>query len=46
LIAIYWKVRGDNIPKGGNTFWDGKSDDRSIYNKALTQQEITYLGTH
>jgi len=26
--------------------WDGSLDDIRIYNRALTQEEITYLATH
>jgi hypothetical protein len=30
----------------GRYFWNGQIDDARIYNRALTQSEITYLATH
>ena len=33
----------DNINLGDNRYWIGQLDDIRIYNRALTQEEITYL---
>jgi hypothetical protein len=36
-------------PDGGDNAWayfNGKLDDIRIYNRALSQSEITYLATH
>ena len=41
----FFRIGGDNIFTRGNTFWDGKIDDLRIYNRVLSQQEITYLAS-
>lgn len=39
----FFRIGGDNIITRGNTFWDGKIDDLRIYNRVLSQQEISFL---
>lgn len=39
----FFRIGADNILTRGNTFWDGKIDDLRIYNRVLSQQEITNL---
>jgi hypothetical protein len=36
----------DNLLVQENRYWVGKLDDIRIYNRALTQEEITYLANH
>jgi hypothetical protein len=42
----FFRIGGSNNDSNGNTFWDNKIDDIRIYNKVLTDSEISYLATH
>ena len=42
----FFRIGGCNNQSNGNTFWDNKIDDIRIYNRALTQSEVTYLYNH
>jgi hypothetical protein len=39
----YFQIGGCNNQSLGNTYWNGKLDDIGIWNRALTQSEITAL---
>ena len=39
----YFQIGGCNNNSTGNTFWDNKLDDIGLWNRVLTQQEITDL---
>jgi hypothetical protein len=39
----YFQIGGCNNLSAGNTFWNDKLDDIGLWNRALTQQEITDL---
>lgn len=42
----HFQIGSCNNQSVGNTFWSGKLDDIGIWNRALSQSEVTYLATH
>ncbi len=42
----FFQIGSCNNQSNWNTFWDGKLDDILVYNRALTQTEITQLYTY
>jgi len=40
----FFRIGGCNLPHmGWETFWNGKLDDIGVWNRVLTQDEVTYL---
>jgi hypothetical protein len=39
----FFRIGGSNNQSNGNTYWNDKLDDIGVWNRVLTQEEITYL---